>query len=240
MKTSQIAISTIIAAAFTTTAMATDEYRLDDGVKETGIGIQSAGNNSFAWLNTFTAQAGDENITSVNLSFGSGLLGSNISNGTPVTVYIWGDFNQDGNPNDAFLMESGNGLVQGSGTNAFTSYALTNPVSFVPGTTFFAGAIVNYTGQREVASLDTDGTDDFINYPAQNHSWIAGGSNGSVVDPAFLGFAQIPLDSVSNAIFQGNDDATWMIRLNANGIPSPGTLAGFAIGIPLLTRRRRA
>ena len=231
--------SLILAAALASSqASAQDEYRLDDGVKETGIGIQSGGSNSFAWLNTFTAEAGAEVITAVNLSFGSGLLGNNIANNTPVSVYIWGDFNQDGNPNDAFLMESGTGFIQGSGTNAFTSYALTNSVSFVPGTTFFAGAIVNYTGQHEVASLDTDGTDDIFNYPAMNHSWIAGGANGSVVDPNFLNFAQLPLDSVSNALYQGNDDATWMIRLNGTSIPSPGTitLLGFA---GLCTNKRR-
>lgn len=209
------------AAAMPSNAQISYEYRLDDGVKEQGIGIQSAGFNSIAWLNRFIVEPSGNPLTDISLAFG-GSLGSsnNIPNGTPVTVYIWADPNQDGLPDDAIVLGTGFGFIDRTGLNQFTNYTLINPVALLPGDIFFAGAIVDYNGQQLVASLDTDGTDDIINYPPLNHSWIAGSANGTGVDPNFLPFAQLPLDSVSNALFSGNSDGTWMIRVNLiNSMP---------------------
>lgn len=218
-------------------ASAEDEYRLDDGGKEAGIGIQATGSNSIAWLNTFTAEVGSETINDVRIAFGAGLAGSNIPNGTLVDIYIWADPNQDGNPSDAFVLESITGLVQGSGTNAFTTFSLLNSQTFSVGESFFAGAIINYNGQLEVASIDEDGTDAFINYPPMNHSWIAGSGNGVAVNPNLMGGAQLGLESVSNALYGGASDATWMIRLNA--VPAPGSIVMMGALTPMLLRRRR-
>ena len=41
---------------------ASDDYRLDDGVKESGIGVQGAGAHSIAWLNRFVVQAAVGNL----------------------------------------------------------------------------------------------------------------------------------------------------------------------------------
>lgn len=201
-------------------AGAVDEYRLDDGIKESGIGVQSPSANSFAWLNRFVVQPNHETITAVRLAFGAGLAQPNIANGQPVTVYLWDDISQDGNPSDAWVIASAIGTVQGSGTNAYTTIAFSPPVTLQVGRKFFAGAIINYNGQVLVGSLDTDGTDDALPWPAALHSFVASSDNGTPVDPNDLDMAQGPVASVSSAIFGGSADATWMIRLNA---PPPNT-----------------
>ena len=231
------AISIVAITCTTPGVLAIDEYRLDDGVKERGWGIQSGGSNSIAWLNTFTAQQGAETITDIRVVFGSGILGNNIPNGTPVDLYIWGDFNQDGSPDDAFVLDSTSGVVQGSGTNAFATYTLNNSITFNAGDTFFAGAIINYTGQFEVASIDEDGTDSIPNYPAMDHSWISGSANGVAIDPNNLDSSQFGLERVSDALYGGAADATWMIRLNA--VPAPSAICLLLLGAPFVAARRR-
>ncbi len=193
-------------------ACAIDEYRLDDGGKEAGIGIQSTGSNSIAWLNHFTIQPGYETITAIRATFGGGPTSNNIPNNSPITLYLWGDANQDGNPSDAYVVISMPGVVTGTGMNTLTTYTLPVPVTFLPGESIFAGIIANYIGQVQVASIDNDGTDSIPFYPPAMHSWIAGSANGVAVNPNNMPLAQIPLDRVSNVLA---GDGTWMIRLNA-------------------------
>ncbi|MCA9275186.1 MAG: hypothetical protein KDA29_04095 [Phycisphaerales bacterium] len=203
------------AAVLPAHAQAMYDYRIDDGVKEQGIGIQSTGLNAIAWLNRFVVEPTGAPLTDIGLAFGGGLTSSNnIPNGTLVSVYIWADPNQDGQPDDAVVLGTGSGLIDHSGLNQFNNYTLNSPVALLPGDIFFAGAIVEYNGQQLVASIDTDGTDDIPNYLPMNHSWIAGSANGTGVDPNFLNLAQLPVASVSSAIFGGNGDGTWMIRVN--------------------------
>lgn len=201
-------------------AIAIDEYRLDDGVKELGIGVLSPSANSFAWLNRFVVQTNHETITAVRLAFGGNPTQINIANGQPVTVYLWDDINQDNDPSDAQVIAWAPGVVQGSGTNAYTTIAFSPPVTLQVGQKFFAGAIINYNGQVLVGSLDRDGTDDVPPRPPALHSFVASSDNGTPVDPNDLAMAQGPVASVSSAIFGGSADATWMIRLNA---PPPNT-----------------
>lgn len=211
----------LILAAVNNLALAVDEYRLDDGIKEMGVGIQSTGSNSLAWLNRFVAEPGLETITAVRIAFGGGLASSNIANGAPITVYVWSDPNQDGDPSDASVLASVPGTVSGSGTNSFTTYTLPTPVTFPVGHRFFAGAIASYSGQLLVGSLDRDGTDAAIPYPPALHSFIAGSANGVPVDPNALNLAQLPVTTVSQGLFGGSDDGNLMIRLNALVTGSP-------------------
>lgn len=196
-------------------ALAIDEYRLDDGVKEQGFGIQSTGTNSFAWLNHFTIQPGQQTITAIRISFGGSLAQTNIANGSPITVYLWGDGNSDGDPSDAFVIDSISDVVAGSGLNTPTTYAFATPLTLMAGDSVFAGAIANYSGQVLVGSMDIDGTDSIPTYPPANNSWIAGSSNGTPVAPGGLAGTQLPVARVSAALFSGMGDGTWMIRMNA-------------------------
>jgi len=217
-----VKIVTMIVAIIAEPAAAVDEYRLDDGVKEAGFGIQTTGNLSFAWLNQFTVQTGAETISAVRLAFGGRMLGQNhIPNGTVLTVYLWADPNQDADPTDAGVLSSATGVVANTGLNTINDYPLVSPVTLNPGEHFFAGAIINYAAASNdvlVGSLDDDGTDDVVPYPPALHSWIAGGFAGNAVDPNHLDLAPMPVALVANAVFGGAQDGTWMIRLNAGPI----------------------
>lgn len=211
-----------LAVAVTATpVLAIDEYRLDDGVKEMGVGIQSGGSNSLAWLNRFVIEPGLETITAVRIAFGGSLAAANLPNGSPITVYVWNDPNQNGDPADATVLASVPGTVSGAGTNAFATFTLPTPVTLPVGHTFFAGAVANYSGQVLVGALDRDGTDDVISYPPALHSFIAGSGNGVPVDPNALNLAQLPVTTVSQGLFGGTDDGNLMIRLNALVVGSP-------------------
>lgn len=215
-----------------TPVSAVDEYRLDDGAKEGGWGSSGgSGTISFAWLNRFIAESGLETITDVRIAFGGGLLQSNhVPNGTPLTIYIWGDFNQDGDPDDAFVLDSIPGLVANTGTNTLNTYAVNPPLTFNVGDVFFVGAIINGLNNPtppdfvRVGSLDEDGTDSIPNYPPSLHSWVAASNQSIAVDPNNLDLAIVPVDLVSNAFFGGADDGTWMIRLNATGTGGPALM----------------
>ena len=71
-RTFNACIVLIAAATISQTAHALDEYRLDDGVKESGVGFGTGGaSKSFAWLNHFTAKAGAEVITEIRIGSGT-------------------------------------------------------------------------------------------------------------------------------------------------------------------------
>lgn len=207
---------------FTASAEAADEYRLDDGLKELGIGLQPSRQHSLAWLNRFTIHPGHETITAVNLAFGGGLLANNIPNGTPVTALVWLDGNQDGLPDHDPVLAMATGTVANSGSNTFSSFPLLPPLTLQPGDIIFAGAIVNYTGMPQVAAIDTDGTDEPPTYPPNNHSFIAANwatapAPLTPLDPNHLAWADLPVALVRNALFGGNSDGNWMICLDATG-----------------------
>lgn len=199
-------------AMMTLPAAAIDEYRLDDGAKERGVGIQATGNNSFAWLTRFVVMPGRETITGIRIAFGGGPLQTNLLDGTPVSLYIWGDSNQDGDPSDAFVLGQAHGTVAGAGSNALNTYPLLTPVTLTPGYIFYAGAIVNYAGQRLAGSRDDDGTDAIPSYPPNFHSFMAGDATGAAVDPNALDQAQLPVQLTATAL---GTDGNWLIRANA-------------------------
>ncbi|MCX5649883.1 MAG: right-handed parallel beta-helix repeat-containing protein, partial [Planctomycetota bacterium] len=67
---------------------------VDDGVAEDSVGNNALGN--FIWLNAFQVETGGEILRAVELAFGDG-----IPEGDPVTVHVWTDPTNDGNPADA-------------------------------------------------------------------------------------------------------------------------------------------
>ena len=206
-------------------ARASDEYRLDDGVKESGIGLHPASDYSIAWLNRFVIQPGHETIHSVNVVFGGGIASTNIPNGSPVTVFILYDTQQDGVPDHDVLLAQASGVVANSGNNAFNRYALTSPLPLQAGDVIFAGAIVTYSGEPSVASIDRDGTDDATPYPPNDHSFLASNWRAPIaaVDPTHLAWADTPVATVRTALYGGTGDGNWMIRLDASapGAPLP-------------------
>jgi hypothetical protein len=220
-----VALAGVVALALSPAARAIDEYRLDDGAAEDNVGLQNpqgqpiAGN--IAILNRMQVEAGAEIITEIRIAFGDLPLFS------PVEVYLWGDFNNDGDPSDAFVLESMVGLSQTSNGNAFTTFDI-NDTQLNVGDYFYIGAIIDFAAGEQPGRIDLDGTDSIPNYPPMNHSWIAGGDINNDVDPNNLSLAQLPLTPIETAF--GGTDGTWLVRANATAIPGPAGVAALVIG----------
>ncbi len=214
---------------------AIDDYRLDDGVKDSAWGAAGgSGDISFAWLNEFTVESGLETITALRVAFGGDSSNNNVANGTPVTFYLWADPNQDGNPSDAIVITSFSDVVANTGSNVLNTYPLPAPQTLNVGDIFFAGAIINglanipYPNDVRAGALDEDGNDSIPNYPPAHHSWVASSNQNIPVDPGDLDSAAAPVDRVENVFplptcTGCSGDGSWLIRLNAhNPSGTPG------------------
>lgn len=222
-----------IALAITDGARAVDEYRLDDGVGEINFGLRNSSGQSIAGniaiLNRMQVQPGAEIITDISVAFGTLPLFSTVE------IYLWGDFNNDGDPSDAFVLESMVGLNQTSNSNAFTTFDI-NDTQLNVGDYFYIGAIMDFNAGEEPGRFDNDGTDSIPQYPPMSHSWIAAGDVNNPLDPNNLPGAQLPLVPVQTAF---GFDGTWLVRANASAIPGPGGLAMLMVGGFAATGRRR-
>jgi hypothetical protein len=189
-------------------------YAVDDGTAENGIGLTNGGN--VIWLNHFVAVQNATNISSVSVAY------NNVADGTPVTILIWNDPTNDGDPTDAQVIASAASVVANAGTDTF------NVVNFNPGVNvgnpgahFFVGVQITHVAGEYPAAIDETAS--------QQQSWIAGTTTGTV-DPNNMGAAAIPVQLIDDAGLPGN----WLVRAeaglggsdcNGNGIPDDCDIA---------------
>lgn len=98
-------------------AVADVEYKYDDGAGNTNIGPNFAAEMLFG--NVYTAQPGGEIITTIKVAWGS------IPIGTSVTLALYDDPTDDGNPADCSLLTEVSGVADLPRTNTFLSYPIT-------------------------------------------------------------------------------------------------------------------
>jgi len=221
-----IVLTFLLFPLYSVPATAVDEYRLDDGARESGWGSSGgSGDISFAWLNRFTTRAGEETITGLRVAFGGSSGDNNVANGTPVTFHIWDDVNQDGNPDDALVLTSWSDVVANTGSNFLNTYTMPAPLTLTAGRIFFAGAIIDgldnipFPNDVRVGALDEDGTDSIPDFLPNLHSFVAASNQNIPVDPDDLDQALVPVELVSVAfplpsLPQYSGDGTWLIRVN--------------------------
>jgi hypothetical protein len=189
------------------------QYRLDDGAADTLVGLTAPGGD-LIWLNRFDPVPPFTLIRSIAVAFGG------VPNGRPVTVALWADPNQDGNPSDAVLLATAAGVVANSNTNAFKVYDI--PLTSVSGT-FFVGAMVTDFapgGNPEFpARLDWSA-------PVPNRSWVAFNWIGTG-NLANLSANLSPPRTVEQALgFGGN----WLVRADAVAVPGPSAVVLLGLG----------
>lgn len=209
-------------------------YSVDDGTAEFGVFNPVA---DIAWLNAFTAVSGGERITEISVLFGSP-NGSGLAGGETVTIALWDDPNNDGDPNDAVLLTfQTHSIVNFDSASTFDVIALLTPTDVSGG--FFVGV---YANLPDIAVAGQDG-----DAPVGTASWLAISNAGGSIDLTDLGTSDFLLSPADLDTFgiPGN----WMIRATGTAIPAPEVtvaeptgLALFALGLAGLgvARRKRA
>ncbi len=138
--------TTLLAVAgLGTFAAAQNHYILDDGSPNSGLSYGMA--TDYCWFQYFTTVGSTDLITNVQVMFQPGM----IPDQTPITLCVWEDPNDDGDPADAILVAQVPGVVPPVVGNAFTTYPVPNPAT-VHGT-FFVGAYLTTDGSFGTISL---------------------------------------------------------------------------------------
>ncbi len=185
------------------------EYRADDGV--------GSGNSGFAdpsdmlWGNYFFAQPGAGVITTISAAFGS-------IDGRPITVHLFEDPDDDGNPANAVRLLSISAVAQRPTVNFMADYPI--PPTAVAGG--FYVAIQRVTVAFEFPARRDDTT-------PLGQSWIVAAPAGQGLDLNNLGGSPIFRNMNLNV-----PPSNWMVR--ATGVPSPSALL---LGLFLPAGRRR-
>ena len=128
-------------------------YSIDDGTTDSSLGLSLGG--TLCWFQRFDTrpQALFDVIHEIDVAYGfPGNPGFGVNNGTPVTVCVWEDPTDDGDPSDAALLMQISTTVQNNDTNVL------NPVPITPVTVrgfFFVGAFLQHPIGRFPASRDT-------------------------------------------------------------------------------------
>lgn len=191
------------------------QYSVDDGTGSGNSGFAQA--SDIVWGNYFFAQPGAQTITTISAAFG------NID-GRPITVHLFEDPDDDGNPANAVPILSLAAFAQRPASNFFADYAIT-PTT-VSGGFFVAIQRVTLAGEFPARRDDTT---------PRGQSWIAAAPAATGIDLNNLGASPVYFNLSQNV-----PPSNWMVR--ATGIPSPGAavLAGLGVAGAGLSRRRRS
>ncbi|SHJ60181.1 PEP-CTERM protein-sorting domain-containing protein [Rubritalea squalenifaciens DSM 18772] len=210
---------------------ASTSYFLDDGTGESGLGGYGT---TTVWLNSFTSQAGAEYIQKVSISFGGSGANPTTYNGMAFGVHVWSDPNNDGNPDDAVLLESGSGVISdfsntsNGASTGFVEFTLDSAAYIASGNSFFVGMSMYFNQNVLGPARDTSSN--------EGRSWMYRW-NGDVANSA--------PGSMSTALNKNNYDdilgGNAMIR--AEGVssvpePSSSVLFGLTGAIGLMRRKR--
>ncbi|MHC5109454.1 MAG: PA14 domain-containing protein [Planctomycetota bacterium] len=164
--------------------LVTDLYQLDDGNYNSNWGIDQPG--EVAILNQFTVELGKEYASGVVIGLGE------FDAGQPLTIYLWNDPNQDGDPSDAQVLAS----VEGHSCSFIEDCTYELPLTFLGNAklSFFAGVVynsVNVEGDtRDGIWLDHDNV--------LEQTWVVARLDGNAIDPNDLGNGADYLGLVDN------------------------------------------
>lgn len=185
-------------------------YMVDDGASEDAVGLTFGGD--VIALNEFAVIPGSETITTVSIAWGTPVFPDPSLNGLSYTVAVWSDPNGDGNPSDAVLLTTANGVVALQGTNTFLTTDIPDTTITTPN--FFVGFLIANTvaGQFPAAFDETNPT-------FSKRSYVAGGSAGTG-DINNLNNNELPVTAIESFGLVGN----WLIRADATGGGGGGDL----------------
>ena len=180
------------------------DCQLDDGSSETLIGFTGGG--GLAWIQGFGGD-GSTSLDDVQVAWGSAAYpGSSPGNGSPATLLVYDDPDDDGDPTDAVLVEQIATWVQNVDTDVFNTVPITPVV--LHGRFFIGASLVHSPGQY-VAPVDRTGC------VAPNGSWVFGNESWTSVDFVNPSSNQYPPQSLDSLGYPGN----LMIRAGCDSTP---------------------
>ena len=192
-----------------------DGYRYDLGSATNNLGLSAGGD--IWWGNLFAAEGGADTITEVQTSYGAAAIPGSIANGSPVTVGIWDDPNNDGDPSDGVLLWSTATTVTNADTDILNSYS-TGGVA-VSGN-FIVGMVCTHGVGEYPAPLDESFSSSGRSFASYSNT--AGAFN--LNDLSLNDQAPADLDSLGFP-------AVLMTRATGLGSSEPGTKYCFGDGI---------
>ncbi len=138
-------------------------YQVDDGAAEGSVNTGDDGR--LIWLNQFTVEPRREYIVAVDLAY------YRVAEGSPTTVAVWIDPDNDGDPTNAtLLLTAGPFPADDPGINRFVRVALPRTHLGEPGDVFFVGAYHFHQQSEYPAALD-------MSAPSLGRSWYVRGDN---------------------------------------------------------------
>lgn len=180
-------------------AEALTTYQLDDGTAESAFGASDG--TTLMVLNRFQEQAGADVITQLGGVWGNNALGVTVS------LLLYEDPNDDGDPGDAILLEATNAV---GGLQGFSFLEPITPTT-IDGT-FFVGMLYQTTGGL-VAATAIDG-----DTAAAGRTWVAAAQSGHVFDVNDLTNNDIPV-ALASSQYAGDP----LAMLRAQAVPEPST-----------------
>ena len=200
-------------------------YSWDDGTAENGVGLTGGG--VLAAINAFPVAAGDNVITSVDVSWGTPAFpgASGVVTGATFDYYVWSANGPGSNPSGAgsTLLFSGTSTINGANVDNDTFQSLAVPSVAISSTFFYVGVAISHAGGTFPIGTD------LTNPTTSGVSWAAGGAS---FDPNNVSFSGGGTIDIAPSGF-GN----WMLR--ANAVPAPSALALIGLGGIVAGRRRR-
>jgi hypothetical protein len=216
------------------------DYVVDDGTAGVILGPGMCPNpgRDFIWLNQFNVEPGGQRITHVAAAWSS-----YSPEGTPATVLIYDDPNNDGDPTDAVLITTAPAIAHDAfGLNPnlrFTQYEVPSTHVGDIGESFFIGMHMAMPCNVYGAVLDSPS-------PVQNRSWrilapfgtanihdLTANEGISLITTGNWAVRAVALDCDANGVWDQCDiDGDPSLDLNNNGIidscdiPCPGDVAG--------------
>lgn len=184
-----------------------DTFRLDDGTFESSVGFTQGGDA--IWLNRFTVVAGGEIIRELSVAWGFG-----VPDGTPTTLMIYDDPDNDGIPADAVLLATTQITSRNANTGLLTRVPVPPTAVGNPGDSFFIGAYITIGPSVFPAVIDG-------NSGSQQRSWLGGSLTPGGASITELSANPIPMTLIDDFGIPGN----WLLRArtlsdwNENGIP---------------------
>jgi hypothetical protein len=176
-----------------------------DGVSDDSVGLTMGGD--LAWLVYNDCMSV---IDSVQVAFGS-TAGGSVANGSPASIAIWNDPNNDGDPADAVLVGvyAIPGGVLNSGTDFMNSYSMTtilgSPYPTTGGT--FVGVVVTHLPGEYSAPVDT-------NVPIPGVNWLSGNTT-----PGTFNYNTLVYNDVAPVLLDTVLPGNFLVTLTGTGGP---------------------